>query len=150
MDTALALSEKQIAELKQAFLLFDNNKQGVISSKELRLVIESLGVPITELQILNMLEELGVHTQSLDFPEFLAVFTDWEMKERNKIQEYTTTFELIDRSGKGFVTVEELRKFLVSVGESMPDTDFEKFLKDSEIVNQDNVITRESFLSVFQ
>jgi Ca2+-binding EF-hand superfamily protein len=40
----VALSEQQIAELRQGFLLFDKDKQGVVSSKDLRLVIESLGL----------------------------------------------------------------------------------------------------------
>lgn len=43
MDS-IVLSEQQTAELKQAFLLFDSDKKGVVSSKELRLVIESLGL----------------------------------------------------------------------------------------------------------
>lgn len=40
---SIALSPVQIAELRQAFLLFDKDQQGAISSKELRVVIESLG-----------------------------------------------------------------------------------------------------------
>jgi Ca2+-binding EF-hand superfamily protein len=99
---------------------------------------------------LTILEELGVHTQSLDFPEFLALFQAWEMKEGHQSREHNTTFDLIDRSGKGYVTLEELRKFLHSIGESMSDTDFEKFMQESDIVNEDGVVTREAFLQLFQ
>lgn len=92
METPFSLSSPQISELKQAFLLFDKDKQGVINSKDLHLVIESLGkalmptspdvlklcsgFPINEAQIFQLLEGLGVHTRSLDFPEVCQ-----EMKE---------------------------------------------------------------------
>lgn len=71
------------------------------------------------------------------------------MNPRNKHKEFTATWERIEGSGKGFITTEELKEFLHSVGESMSNHDFEKFLADSEILNEDKVITREAFLSMF-
>lgn len=76
--------------------------------------------------------------------------TLWEMKEADKRREYVATWDQIDTHNKGWVTVEEVRKFLLSVGEAMSDKDFEKFLKDSELVNADNLVTRGAFLSLFK
>lgn len=81
--------------------------------------------------------------------KFVTLLATWEMNGRNQRKECEATFDKMDKENKGYITKEELKKFLQSIGESMPDNDFERFLADSEIVDEEGNITRESFLEMF-
>ena len=48
------LSEEQIAEFKEAFMLFDKDLDGRITSTELGIVMRSLGQRPTEAELKNM------------------------------------------------------------------------------------------------
>ena len=52
------LGPEQIAELRQAFNIFDTDNGGNISSKELGYAMRSLGMNPTEKDILNILNEV--------------------------------------------------------------------------------------------
>lgn len=52
------LTDDQIAELKEAFSVFDKNGDGQISSNELESVMRSLGQNPTEAELLEMINEI--------------------------------------------------------------------------------------------
>lgn len=52
------LSQESLAELKQAFFLFDKNGDGTISENELASVLENLGQKPTEEEIKDMMREV--------------------------------------------------------------------------------------------
>ena len=54
------LGPEQVAELRQAFNLFDTDRGGNISSKELGYAMRSLGMNPTEKDILDILNEVLV------------------------------------------------------------------------------------------
>merc|ERR1712146_261223 len=52
------LSDEQIAEFKEAFLLFDKDGDGTITTKELGTVMRSLGQNPTEAELHDMINEV--------------------------------------------------------------------------------------------
>ena len=56
--TVIYLSLLQFAEFKEAFSLFDKNGDGYISSKELGIVMRSLGQNPTEAELQDMINEV--------------------------------------------------------------------------------------------
>lgn len=73
------LTEEQITEFKEAFDLFDRDRDGVIASKELGIVMRSLGQNPTEAELKNMIDELDSdHNCVIDFPEFLSMVS-WKI-----------------------------------------------------------------------
>jgi len=54
-----------LAEFKEAFSLFDKNGDGSISSKELGIVMRSLGQNPTEAELHDMINEVDFDGQSL-------------------------------------------------------------------------------------
>ena len=52
------ITEEQIEEYKEAFSLFDKNGDGYISSKELGIVMRSLGQNPSEAELQDMINEV--------------------------------------------------------------------------------------------
>ena len=59
-STTNTISQETLAELKQAFYLFDKNGDGTISEQELSSVLENLGQKPTEEEIKDMMREVDV------------------------------------------------------------------------------------------
>jgi calmodulin len=57
------LSEKQIAEFKEAFSLFDKDGDGFISDSEFGTAMRSLGQCPTEAELQEMIKEISRHRQ---------------------------------------------------------------------------------------
>lgn len=72
----MQLSEDAVAELREAFALFDKDGDGAISTKELGTVMRSLGQNPTEAELSEIIAELDVDGNgTVDFPEFLALMS---------------------------------------------------------------------------
>lgn len=49
----------QVREIKEAFLVFDDNGDGCISATELKKLVTSLGYNITEAELMDMMNQIG-------------------------------------------------------------------------------------------
>ena len=106
---AESLNEEQIAEIKEAFSLFDKNGDGKISSKELGTVMRSLGQNPTEAEIQSMINEVDTDRNgSLEFPEFLTMMAA-KMKDTDTEEEIRDAFKVFDKDGSGLIDAAELK-----------------------------------------
>ena len=68
------LTGEQFAEFKEAFLLFDKDGHGTITTKELGTVMRSLGQNPTEADLQDMISEGDADGNgTIDFPELLSL-----------------------------------------------------------------------------
>jgi len=68
------LTEKQIAEFKEAFSRFDKDGDGTITTKELGTVMRSLGQNPTEAELQDMINEVDADGNgTIEFPAFLSL-----------------------------------------------------------------------------
>ena len=64
------LTDEQIAELKEAFSLFDKDGDGTITTKELGTVMRSLEQNPTEAELQDLIIKVDVdHNGTIDFPQ---------------------------------------------------------------------------------
>ncbi|VFV30602.1 calmodulin variant 1 [Lynx pardinus] len=86
------LTEEQIAELKEAFSLFDKDGGGAVTTRKFGTVVRSLGQNPTEDELQDMINKVDAdNVGTIEFPEFLTM-TARKMKESDSKEEIRKAF----------------------------------------------------------
>jgi len=130
--TATQLSDEQIAEFKEAFLLFDKDGDGTITTKELGTVMRSLGQTPTEAELHDMINEVDNDgSGTIDFAEFLSLMSK-KMKDADSEEELMEAFKVFDKDGNGFISAAELRHVMTNLGEKLTEEEVEEMIKEAD------------------
>ncbi|CAL0303340.1 unnamed protein product [Lupinus luteus] len=104
------------SELKRVFQMFDRDGDGRISKKELKDSLEKLGMMIPDKELTQMIEKIDVNGDGwVDMEEFGELYESI-MEERDEEEDMREAFNVFDHNRDGFITVEELRTVLSSLG----------------------------------
>ncbi|OIW08674.1 hypothetical protein TanjilG_03350 [Lupinus angustifolius] len=104
------------SELKRVFQMFDRDGDGRISKKELKDSMEKLGMMIPDKELTQMIEKIDVNGDGwVDMEEFGELYESI-MEERDEEEDMREAFNVFDHNHDGFITVEELRTVLSSLG----------------------------------
>ncbi|CAB4014340.1 calmodulin 1 [Paramuricea clavata] len=129
-------------EVQEAFDLFDKNRDGTISVKELREAMNQAGHDATEEMVKNMLkshdkDENGV----LSIDEFEAF-----LKKDNSVNyaELREAFDLFDINGNGYISKDELIQAMKKMGENLSDKEIGTMIRKADI-NKDGQVSFEEF-----
>jgi len=115
---ARRLTEKDVKELKEAFLSLDKNEDGVVTYQELKDGVQKLDAPgmndlLPSLQgVLETLDSNG--TATLDYSEFLAATLTYKSYEEDSI--LWGAFCVFDKDQSGEITRKELTEVLKDDG----------------------------------
>ena len=104
------MSDSQISDLKEVFLLFDKDQDGVLNFGELSFVINTLGIRISDSKLLSSVKAVSQDRayHSIEFNEFLLLISKHqeESLSRNSLIE---AFRVFDPSASGLVSVDCFR-----------------------------------------
>lgn len=104
------------AELDRVFQMFDHNGDGRISKKELNDSLENLGIYIPDVELSQMIERIDVNGDGcVDIDEFGALYKSI-MEEKDEEEDMKEAFNVFDQNGDGFITFDELKSVLGSLG----------------------------------
>jgi calmodulin len=110
------LSAEQIQEFRQAFDIMDRNGDGVITVDDLATVMRAIGQSPNHSELQDMIREVDADgNDNIDFTEFLALMSR-QMRQSDIEEELRETFRVFDRDNDGFITPQELRTLLISLG----------------------------------
>jgi len=140
-----SLTHDQIAELKEAFSLFDKAGQGTIFTKDLGLVLRSLGHNPTEAELQEMTNEVDVKkTGMIDFNGFLSLM----VQRSNNEEEILEAFRVFDKDGTGLMSGEQIKHLMCcgscSAGKA-EDEELNEMIKEMP-VNGDGLINYVDFV----
>ncbi|KAM3832242.1 uncharacterized protein M6D78_010405 [Vipera latastei] len=131
-DTMTSLMEHEIAEYKEAFMLFDRNGDGTITTRELGTVMRSLGQNPTEAELREIVQKLEADKNgTIDFPEFLNLM-EKQVKNRD-CEEIRKAFQVFDKDGNGYICAAELRYIMTNLGEMLSNEEVEEMLKMADL-----------------
>jgi len=127
------ISEKQMAELKEAFTAFDKNGDGKITAGEIEDLLKTMGLAPSKEEIKDMLNELDIDQNGcIDFSEFVTMMTK-DTKTKNAEEEMLEAFKMFDKDGNGNISATELKQVMTNLGEKLSDSDIDLMIKQADI-----------------
>jgi len=147
MADDMKLTDEEIAEFKEAFSLFDQNGDNTISTKELGIVMRSLGQEPTEEELTDMINEVDHNGNgTIDFDEFVDMMGR-KMRETDTAEEIRQAFRVFDKDGNGFISAAELRHVMTNLGERLTDEEVEEMIREADC-DGDGQINYEEFVQM--
>nr|XP_022334736.1 calcium-binding protein LPS1-alpha-like [Crassostrea virginica] len=127
------LTEEQINDIKEAFLVFDKDGDGTVSTEELGEVMRSMGQNPTEKELLDMIAEVDVDGNGdVEFDEFLQMMAK-QMQCTDSPDELMEAFQVFDEAKTGYISVAEFRSVMTTLGERLTDDDVDEMIADTGI-----------------
>ena len=141
------LTEEQLAKIKAAFSLFDKDGDGIITVKDLGTVMQSLGEHLTEAELQDMIDKVDGHGNGVvDFSDFRTMMAQ-KMQDADSEEEIRQAFRVFDRNGNGFISPDEFRYVMTSLGEKLTEEEFDQMFTDADL-NGDGQINYEEFVTM--
>jgi len=164
-DNSSVVSKSEVADLRDAFRLFDVGDKGVISFQELKKIAESLAQENDNnnnnnnsknsfyQRLCNVLSEMQTNDddeEDMDIDEnaFVRIMSEQYQRGRggdndDEEDEYQRVFDLFDTKGKGYISMGDLRRIAQDLGESMTDDELNEMV--SKAAPHTGEVTREDF-----
>uniref|UniRef100_A0A8C2C8D2 Centrin 3 n=1 Tax=Cyprinus carpio TaxID=7962 RepID=A0A8C2C8D2_CYPCA len=124
------LTEEQKDEIKEAFELFDTDKDKEIDYHELKVAMRALGFEVKKVDVLKILKDYDREgTGKITLEDFKEVVTDMIL-ERDPKEEILKAFKLFDDDETGKISLRNLRRVARELGEDMSDEDLRAMIDE--------------------
>ncbi|KAJ3416527.1 Calcium-binding component of the spindle pole body (SPB) half-bridge [Chytridiales sp. JEL 0842] len=141
------ITEEQKMEIKEAFELFDTDKDGSLDYHELKVAMRALGFDVKKAEVLKILREFDKDGQGLiEFDDFNKVMTE-RILDRDPIEEIRKAFQLFDDDGTGKISLRNLRRVAKEIGESLDDEELQAMIDEFDL-DQDGEINEQEFIAI--
>jgi len=122
------LTDAQLAEIKEAFSIFDENGSGSISKEEIIAVLTKIERPPTEEEVNRLMEEANKSkTGQLTYPEFLVMMRNQLIIDEEE-DEVRSVFQIFDPKNTGYINGLEFKRALTSIGDVMSEQEIQEIL----------------------
>ena len=124
-----SLTNKQVAEIRETFALFDKQGTGSVTIEQMAIIFRALGQTPTEAEMENIKAEAdpeGLGT--VEYAEFLSIYARFQ-KDPVTETELLSAFDELDDKKMGNITVKKLRHLLSTCREPISDEEVRKLIK---------------------
>jgi len=143
------ITEKRIAELREAFEIFDRDRDGYITIKELAEIMRNLGHPPTEGEVQDMISEVDIDGNgNINFQEYISLMAR-RMRDGDLEEEMKQVFRLFDRDGNGLVGASELKSLMLGIGEKITDDEVEDMIREAD-KDGDGYVSYQEFKDIIE
>ena len=141
------LTEDQRAEIEEAFKMLDFDKDGLISTKDIKIALRSIGFEPTKKEIIHMIGDIDPEANGMiSLPLFIKMMTK-KRDDMDPEEEIRRAFRLFaDDSGEG-IRASDIKRVAIELGENLTDEELKDIVEEADRDN-DGLITFEDFANV--
>ena len=141
------LQEEKIDECKEVFELFDKDKDGAITTKELGDVMRALGANPTQNELQKMINDVDQDgSGKIEFKVFLELFVK-KMKDPDTEEDLIEAFKIFDKNGNGIISAAELRLVMTTVGDRLTEEEADEMIREAD-TDGDGYINYYEFIKI--
>jgi len=145
MAEETGFSKEELDSFRITFDIFDKDKSGSISAKELEIVLKNLGRETSKEKVDALMRRVDADgSGEISFDEFVAL-----MKSMQDEEQLRATFNEFDTDGSGFISRDELVAAMKKVDPSATDEDIDNMLKEAD-KDGNNQIDFDEFVSIMK
>ena len=139
------LPDSKLKEYQAAFDLFDKDKDGTITAREVENVLRSLNQEPTRYEIEEMIAEVDMDGDGqIDFEEFVNLMNK-RNKETDTEEEVINAFKVFDKEGQGLISCTELYHIMTTLGDKLTEEEVEEMIREGDL-DGNGVINYEEFV----
>ncbi|PWN42169.1 putative CDC31-spindle pole body component, centrin [Ceraceosorus guamensis] len=144
--SAADLSEEQRSEIKEAFELFDTDKDGAIDYHELKVAMRALGFDLKKAEVLKILRDHDRGEGVIQWEDFLRVMSE-RIAMRDPMDEIRRAFALFDDDGSGKISLRNLKRVAKELGESLDEDELQAMIDEFDL-DGDGEISEQEFIQI--
>ncbi|XP_047440404.1 calcium-binding protein 2-like isoform X2 [Mugil cephalus] len=141
------LRPEEIEELREAFVEFAKNKDGLLSHRDLGECMRTMGYMPTEMELIELSQQIG--GGKIDFEDFVELMGPKMLAETADmigVKELRDAFKEFDSNGDGQISLTELREAMKKLmGEQVTNREINEILRDVDL-NGDGLVDFEEFV----
>ena len=133
-------------QYQDAFEMFDKDKDGTITAKELANVMETLTGEKPSLDEINsMIKEVDLNSDGkIELEEFITLMMKNSIDTQQE-EEVINAFRVFDKEGNGLIQTDELKHIMMTIGDKMTEDEADEMIHEADI-DGDGTINYEEFV----
>ncbi|KAK1229474.1 Calcium-binding component of the spindle pole body (SPB) half-bridge [Marasmius sp. AFHP31] len=141
------LTEDQKQEIKEAFELFDTDKDGKIDYHELKVAMRALGFDLKKAEVLKLLRDNDKTGQGfMNFEDFAVAMSE-RILARDPNEEIRRAFHLFDDDNTGKISLKNLRRVAKEIGDRLEEDELQAMIDEFDL-DQDGEINEQEFFAI--
>ncbi len=132
-------ADQRIAEIQEAFSVFDKNANGTVVIDELETVLRSLGQEPSAADLQLMMSQADIDgNAAIDFPEFSTMMAK-QLDDADLEREMAGAFKVFDSDENGFISASELGAVMLQLGENLSSEELTEMINEADASGDDKI-----------
>ena len=139
------ISPEKRKEYQDAFEMFDKDKDGAITARELGNMMRSIGQNPTDEEVMAIIKEVDLNSDwKIELDEFMTLMAR-NSPDTQTEDEVINAFRVFDKEGNGLIATAELKHIMMTIGDKMTEAEADEMIHEADI-DDDGVINYEEFV----